>query len=188
MTIIHVSTHGFYWDENQAEEKLNEKHMDFLQEMSAVYSEEDRALSRSGLLLSGSKSALDGYKVAQDMEDGILTAREIAKLDFDNVDLVSLSACQTGLGDLMSSEGVFGLQRGFKKAGAKSILMTLWEVDDVATRLFMTEFYRLFLSTGNKLQALKGAQQYLRNYQDEEKRKCYNNPKYWAAFILLDAN
>lgn len=188
MTIIHVSTHGFYWDENQAEEKLNEKHMDFLQEMSAVYSEEDRALSRSGLLLSGSKSALDGYEVAQDMEDGILTAREIAKLDFDNVDLVSLSACQTGLGDLMSSEGVFGLQRGFKKAGAKSILMTLWEVDDVATRLFMTEFYRLFLSTGNKLLALKGAQQYLRNYQDEEKRKCYNNPKYWAAFILLDAN
>ena len=188
INILHISTHGFYWNEGVAEKRQNERHMAFLQNLSAVYSQEDRSLSRSGLLMSGSKWAVDGNEVGQGIEDGILTAREIAKLDLDNVSLVSLSACQTGLGDLMSSEGVFGLQRGFKKAGVKSILMTLWEVDDVATRLFMTEFYKYYLSTGNKYMALKTAQRYLLNYVDEDGKYCYNNPKYWAAFVLLDAN
>ena len=98
-----------------------------------------------------------------------------------------MSACQTGLGELSSSEGVFGLQRGFKKAGVKSILMSLWDVNDESTRIFMIEFYKIYLSTGNKFSALKAAQNYLRNYMNEKGEICYDKPKFWAAFILLDA-
>ena len=186
INILHISTHGFYWDEIKAAENNKKNQMSFLKEMS-IYSKEDKALSRSGLLFSGSKWAMDGNKVAEDEEDGIATAREIADLDFRKTDLVSLSACQTGLGELSSSEGVFGLQRGFKKAGVKSILMSLWDVNDESTRIFMIEFYKIYLSTGNKFSALKAAQNYLRNYMNEKGEICYDKPKFWAAFILLDA-
>ena len=90
-----------------------------------------------------------------------------------------LSACQTALGDVVQGEGVFGLQRGFKKAGAQSILMSLWEVDDKVTHIFMTEFYRAWTSGMTKTAALKSA-------QSKVKSK-YPDPRHWAAFILLDA-
>jgi CHAT domain-containing protein len=96
--------------------------------------------------------------------------------------LVVLSACQTGLGDISQGEGVFGLQRGFKKAGANSILMSLWEVDDKATQILMTQFYKNWLSGQSKHQSLLSAQKFLRETEGGK----YNEPKYWAAFILLD--
>ena len=85
------------------------------------------------------------------------------------------------------------LQRGFKKAGAKTLLMTLWKVDDKATSLLMSEFYRNLVSGESTYNALGKAQKYLRNYEIETndangKRKIYSDPHYWAAFILLDAN
>lgn len=94
------------------------------------------------------------------MEDGILTAKELSRLDFRGLDLVVLSACQMGLGDI-TSEGVFGLQRGFKKAGAQTLLMSLWKVDDTATLLLMTEFYNKLINGNSKKQSLYKAQQYL---------------------------
>jgi CHAT domain-containing protein len=112
-----------------------------------------------------------------------LTAKEIADVDLRGLDLVVLSACQTGLGDIAQGEGVFGLQRGFKKAGAKSILMSLWEVDDKATQILMTQFYKNLLSGQSKRQSLLSAQKYLREVDGGR----YDEPKYWAAFVLLDA-
>ncbi len=100
-------------------------------------------------------------------------------MDFRGMDLIALSACQTAQGDI-TGDGVFGLQRGFKKAGANSILMSLWKVDDEATCLLMTEFYRNWLDGKSKHDALKAAKQAVRSHPGWE------NPRYWAAFILLD--
>ena len=127
-------------------------------------------------------------------------------LDLRGVDLLVLSACQTGLGKI-TGDGVFGLQRGFKKAGANAILMSLWKVDDRATRLLMTHFYNYLMDGVGKHEALRRAQQALRTTEVEvetrmssrhaitsrQKRarktaskRIYDDPYYWAAFILLD--
>lgn len=114
------------------------------------------------------------------MEDGVLTAREIEELDLRGLDLITLSACETGNG-AVSGDGVFGLQRGFKKAGAKSILMSLWKVNDKATCVLMSEFYRNWANGTNMHDALEIAKRKVRE------TKGWEDPIYWAAFILLDA-
>jgi len=136
--------------------------------------------------MAGANHILEGDTLPDNVEDGILTAKEIAGVDLHGLDLVVLSACQTGLGDISQGEGVFGLQRGFKKAGANSILMSLWEVDDKATQILMTQFYKNLLSGQSKHQSLLNAQKNLREYRNANGEQCYNSPKYWAAFILLD--
>jgi len=178
ISTLHIATHGFYFNEDES------SFYDFFRDMN-IKVKRGKGIStllRSGLMLSGGQHAwLHGRKdIPQDKEDGILLASEISLLDFHNVDLVTLSACQTGLGDI-SDDGVMGLQRGFKRAGVNSILMTLWPVNDDATRLLMGEFYRNLVSGQTKLQSLHLAQKYLRESNVE-----YNNPYYWAAFILLD--
>lgn len=188
INLLHIATHGFYWSPEKAHWMKHDKA--FLNQNDNT-SIEDKALSRSGLLLSGANHALNGTMM-QTINDGILTAKELANIDFRKLRLAVLSACQTGLGDI-TGEGVFGLQRGFKKAGAKTLLMTLWKVDDKATSLLMSEFYRNLVSGESTYNALGKAQKYLRNYEIETndangKRKIYSDPHYWAAFILLDAN
>jgi len=175
---LHIATHGFYYTKKEADNT----NYDFLHLNNYMASAEDKALTRSGLILSGANHILEGDTLPDNVEDGILTAKEIADVDLRGLDLVVLSACQTGLGDISQGEGVFGLQRGFKKAGANSILMSLWEVDDKATQLLMTQFYRNLLAGQSKRQSLLSAQKYLR----EVEGGIYNEPKYWAAFILLD--
>ena len=175
---LHLATHGFYYTPEEADYIQ----YDFFQINDYIASDEDKALSRSGLILSGANHLLEGEELPVDAEDGILTAKEIAQMDLRGLDLVVLSACQTGLGDIAQSEGVFGLQRGFKKAGANSILMSLWEVDDRATQILMTQFYKRLLAEENKCLALKAAQQFLRKVDGGK----YDAPQYWAAFILLD--
>jgi len=176
---LHISTHGFYYTQEDADNA----HYKFMLIDNNMVSAEDKALIRSGLVMSGANHILEDEKLPDNVEDGILTAKEIADVDLHGLDLVVLSACQTGLGDIAQGEGVFGLQRGFKKAGANSILMSLWEVDDKATQILMTQFYRNLLSGHSKRQSLLSAQKYLR----EVDGGTYNAPKYWAAFILLDA-
>ena len=174
---LHIATHGFYY----TPEESDNIGYDFLlpnDQMSA----EDKSLSRSGLLMSGANHILDGDSIPENVEDGILTAKEIADVDLRGLDMVVLSACQTGLGDISQGEGVFGLQRGFKKAGANSILMSLWEVNDEATQILMTQFYKNLVSGQSKRQSLHYAQKYLREYNNGR----VDEPKYWAAFILLD--
>ena len=110
-------------------------------------------------------------------EDGFLTLSEIYGLKL-NADLVTLSACKTGLGQRIPGEGVIGLSRAFIDAGSQAVLVSLWEVDDHSTALFMEEFYRLLAQGINKVEALAKAKEYLR-------QKGYENPFFWAAFILI---
>jgi CHAT domain-containing protein len=131
--MIHLSTHGFYVPKYRRSNLTKVT-------LNPFNSLDEQSLSRSGLLLAGANKAVKLKEISG--EDGILTAKEIARLDLSGVELVTLSACETALGDL-SGEGVFCLQRGFKKAGAKTMIMSLWRVDDTATRLLMTCFYDL---------------------------------------------
>lgn len=175
--ILHIATHGFYWTEEDA--KQHDFRFLLMNERKPL--REDKAMTRSGLLLSGCNRALKHETIPEQIEDGILTAEEISKLDLRGLDLVILSACQTGLGDIISGEGVFGLQRGFKKAGAKTIIMSLWKVDDDATNLLMKEFYKNYCSGKvDKRKSLRLAQKAVRKY------KRFDSPYYWAAFVMLD--
>ena len=183
--LMHIATHGFFLTEEEAKKSwLTSPKMLLMAEnpLKASRPVEDKPMTRSGLLLSGCNHAIQHEQIPESEEDGILTAQEISTLDLRGLDLVVLSACQTGLGDVVSGEGVFGLQRGFKKAGAKTILMSLGKVDDEATRILMVEFYRNLMNGMTKRQSLKDAQQYLRKVDNGK----YDAPKYWASFIMLD--
>ncbi len=155
--ILHLATHGFYWPY----ESLNgQKHID---QYSVQYLNDP--LNRCGLLFAGSNTALGGHsdRLQKNVQDGILTAREISLLDFSEADIVVLSACETGLGDV-TSEGVFGLQRAFKMAGSQTMLMALWKVNDEATRILMTAFYRNMSKGMSKREAFRNAQLEVKNY------------------------
>lgn len=172
--IAHISTHGFYHKGHAISPSSTYL---VLQEES-----EDKALTRSGLLFAGASNTIQSDEVPDGADDGILTAQEISTLDLSSLNMVVLSACQTGQGDI-TGDGVFGLQRGFKKAGVQSILMSLWKVDDEATCLLMTEFYRHWIGEKKtKHYALELAKQTVRSHKDMG----WDDPKYWAAFILLD--
>lgn len=176
VNLMHIATHGFY---QRQEEWQDSTTMTFVRSDD---DDENKALGRSGLFMAGASSWFYGETIPNHVNDGIVTAREIAHLDLTSMNLVVLSACETGLGDI-TGDGVFGLQRGFKKAGVQSVVMSLWKVDDEATRLLMVEFYtNLVVRKQSKLQALVNAQHYLRTYGDGR----YAHPRYWAAFILLD--
>jgi CHAT domain-containing protein len=171
--IIHIATHGFFLPIEESRKNL------FVQMRIGDQPERSGVdpMLRSGLMLSGGNRAWQGDTIPENIEDGVLTAKEISRLDLRGTDLVVLSACETGLGEV-SSEGVFGLQRSFKQAGVKTLLMSLWEVSDQATSYIMTEFYTNLLSGKDKRAAFLDA-----------KRKCkekFPEPQYWAAFIMLD--
>jgi len=185
--VLHIATHGFYYSKQDAEEKEDErdkyKFMLF-DDGNDKADYEDKAMTRSGLLFSGAGTALRGLPLPDNMEDGILTAQELSNMNFEELDLVVLSACQSGLGYINSdSEGIFGLQRGFKLAGANSILMSLWEVPDRATSALMIEFYQDLIRGSSKTDALRQAQDKLRKSTSPD--LC--NPESWAGWILLDA-
>jgi len=174
-SVIHIATHGFAFSEQEV--KQRDQPLAFLNETSADL---DNTLNYSGLLLSGANYALQGNPLPADLDDGILTAREIAQVDLGRVGMVVLSACQTALGEIRD-DGVFGIQRGFKKAGAQSLLMSLWKVSDEATDLMMTRFYEELMRGRSRLEAFKEAQQSVRSDSNT------SAPYYWASFILLDA-
>ena len=159
--LIHLATHGFFLADSEQQENKNI----------------DNPLLRSGLLLSGGNNAWTNKKI-EGVEDGILTADEISRLNLLGAQLVVLSACQTGLGDVKNSEGVFGLQRAFKLAGVETLIMSLWEVDDAATAKLMSIFYTEWLAGKNKQAAFKEAQRQV--------RADYPAPYYWAAFVMMD--
>ena len=182
--VMHIATHGFYFTEAEAQKsqfagtEIELLHDGGLQAGRVV---EQKPMTRSGLLFSGCNRTVRHENVPDEEEDGILTAQEISTLDLRGLDLVVLSACQTGLGDIISGEGVFGLQRGFKKAGAKTIIMSLWNVNDESTMKMMTSFYHHYLEGMSKEEAFHAAQDELRKNSPSQQER----PD-WAAFILLD--
>ena len=172
-SIIHIATHGFYFSKKDL--KQRKQQLVFLNEQTDNI---DNPLNYSGLLLSGANYILKGGRLPDKIEDGVLTANEIAQTDLSKTDLVVLSACQTGVGDIRE-DGVFGIQRGFKKAGVQSLLMSLWSVSDEATDFMMTKFYENLMSGQIKLQAFLSALESMRLSR-------YPSPFYWASFVLLD--
>lgn len=173
--ILHISTHGFFFPDpsNTQSETQN------LQSEEPIFKLSDHPMIRSGLILAGANHAWKTGSPLGNREDGILTAYEISQLDLRNTELVVLSACETGLGHIEGNEGVYGLQRAFKIAGAKTLVMSLWQVPDYQTQELMTAFYEKWLS--GKLpvrQALQAAQKEMRD-------KGYE-PYYWAGFVVVE--
>lgn len=165
--LLHLATHGFYYTPNKAED------VDYLK----GYTD---AMSLSGLVMSGGNAAWLGKQLPKGVLGGILTANDIARLDLSNTDMVVLSACQTGQGKA-TSEGLYGLQRAFKKAGVGTIVMSLWSVSDKITSEFMTTFYERLADTHNawnKRKAFEEAKEII--------RKKHPDPFHWAAFVMLD--
>lgn len=174
-SLLHVATHGFFLPE---ESTSNEKVLGI-----EVSQAKANPLLRSGLMLTDAESAMLSSDYEHDNEtdktdNGILTAYEVLTLDLKDTDLVVLSACETGLGEIKSGEGVYGLQRAFQVAGAESVIMSLWKVSDEATKNLMTYFYSEWMSGKNKNEAFIAAQKRLR--QD------FPEPYYWGAFVLLN--
>ena len=178
--IIHIATHGFYLPTDKAEENDFLKLMPMFIPGSDVQSKLNpikTSMLRSGLVFAGGNRAWKGEKITKDIDDGIATSAEISNISLVGTDLVVLSACETGLGEV-NDEGVFGLQRAFKKAGANTIIMSLWKVNDHITQMMMTSFYGHLLSGKTKRDSFRLAQQEIRTE--------YPNPYQWAAFIMLD--
>lgn len=173
-SIVHVATHGFSIGEhNESDRKKYERIMG----ISRTILDSNADLHYSGLLFSGANNVINGKKLPQGIDDGILTSYEISNLNLGKVDMVVLSACETGLGTI-KEDGVFGLQRGFKKAGVQTLMMSLWEVRDLATRNMMTCFYQSLMEGLSRHEAFKKARSQMRTMKDV--------PYYWASFIMLD--
>lgn len=162
--ILHIATHGFFLKDAPPEQLSSEG-------KSKAISLATNPLLRSGLALAGFNLRKSGD------DDGVLTALEVAGLNLAGTKLVVLSACETGLGDIANGEGVYGLRRALAIAGAESQVITLWLVDDEATKDLMVGYY-------GRLQKNIGRSAALRQVQLEMlKNPQYQRPYYWAAFI-----
>lgn len=165
VTLLHIATHGFFDDKPRNSNK-----------QFGLF-DDDNPLERSGLLTQGGGEVLleatDNYNIA----DGVLTAYEAMNLNFDKTELVVLSACETGRGEIEQGEGVFGLQRSFLVAGADALVMSLFQVSDEVTQKLMVEFYKFWLAGRSKREAFNAAQLTIRNE--------YPDPIYWGAFLMV---
>lgn len=166
--VLHIATHGFFDNDFETELVLN-KHANNM----------DSPLLHAGLYFAGAEETLNNTNLTS-REDGILSAYEAMNLNLTNTELVVLSACETGQGSIRNGEAVYGLQRAFMEAGAKSLIVSLWKVNDAATDQLMTTFYNFWLSGSDKTSAFRQAQR--------ELRKTYSEPYYWGAFILVGAS
>lgn len=154
--VLHFSTHGFYYEPQDSD-------------LPPSLQRYDDAMSLSGIVMSGG-SMKDGI--------GLLTAQEISTCNLANTSIACMASCNSGQGEV-TSEGIYGLQRAFKKAGAATVIMHLWEADDMATKCFMTNFYSdLINGSKDRHKAFK--------YAQDEVRRQYRSPFYWAGFIMVD--
>ncbi|MFT4599880.1 MAG: CHAT domain-containing protein/tetratricopeptide (TPR) repeat protein, partial [Arenicella sp.] len=184
--IMHIATHGFFYeDPNKIKEDM-EKNIVEEEDFSFrgggrgfgvnSFVNNSNPLMRSGLVFAGANDVWSQQKT-DSLDDGVLTAQEVAHVDMRKTELVVLSACETGLGDIKGSEGVYGLQRAFKMAGVKFIIMSLWEVPDTETEEFMTLFYKKLLRLKDIKDAFSETQKDMRQKYD---------PYFWAAFVLVE--
>jgi len=167
-SIVHIATHGYFQadveDASVGVHKENAK---------------NNPLLRSGLLLAGASPTIRGDVMPnlESNDNGVLTAYEAMNLSLDGTDMIILSACETGLGDVRAGEGVYGLQRAFLVAGAKAMVMSLWKVDDAATQALMTNFYTNLAKGIPRSKAFKQAQLQLMTK--------FKEPYYWGAFVMM---
>lgn len=171
-SIIHIATHVFFLKENKPK-----SFSDIAIRGESLFAATEDPLLRSGIILAGANKAWSGEKIPDNIEDGILSAFEISKMDLSNTNLVVLSACETALGDIQGTEGVFGLQRAFKMAGVKNLIVSLWQVPDNETVELMTGFYS---------NIFKGYT--IRNafYEAQKTMRAKYSPYSWAAFVLIE--
>lgn len=175
--IIHIATHGFFLPD--PEEEIKRKHFYGLTDRTEKPDNMNSdPLMRSGLAFAGANNVRTGSPIHPGIDDGILTAYEVANMYLPNTELVVLSACETGLGDIKGSEGVFGLQRAFRIAGADNVLMSLWQIPDYQTYELMNHFYIEWLSGRSIDDAFSNAQDFM-------KTKYPGQPYMWAAFVLV---
>lgn len=168
--LVHIATHGYFL---QDVEKTGSAFGINIENAN------DNPLLRSGVMLAGAASTVSGSRMPNlgSNDNGILTAYEAMNLNLEGTNLIVLSACETGLGDVKAGEGVYGLQRAFLVAGADALIMSLWKVDDAATQQLMTNFYSNWIKLGDKQKAFKQAQLQLMTK--------YKEPYYWGAFVMM---
>ncbi len=166
--ILHISTHGFYLPFNKSNATSSHP--------SSYISSNTNPLFRCGLAFAGVNNYWRTGNTKGYHEDGILTGYEVSQLDLHNVDLVTLSACETGLGDVTNNEGDLGLQRAFKMAGVRNMLVSLWQVPAMQTSELLSLFYSRLLKGKTYSEALRMAELTL--------QKKYP-PYYWAGFVLI---
>jgi len=166
--LLHIATHGFF---SNADDQPAPAAQHAAAAQPAPRASD--ALVRSGLALAGANDAR-----TQSADDGLLTAVEAASLDLTGTELVVLSACDTGMGEVRTGEGVQGLRRAFAMAGASSQVMSLWQVSDEATRELMVGFYRGLIAGKGRSAALRDVQLSMR------RRAARAHPFYWAAFVF----
>lgn len=167
--VLHLATHGFFLSSDAEAMKVPY--------MKRFASQTGSAMMRSGIALAGAEATWKGGTDMPEDNDGILTAAEVSAINLKGTRLVALSACESALGSY-DFEGVHGLTRGFKQAGVKSLLVSLWSVNDKSTAAFMSAFYRNWIDTGDRHDAYRKAVAAVRSE--------FPSPFYWAPFILLD--
>lgn len=173
--IIHIATHGFFFPDPKEHIPTNGT----IETIESKFKISEQPMIRSGIVMAGGNYAWKtGKPYHEGLDDGILTAREISQMNLAQTELVVLSACETGLGDIKGNEGVYGLQRAFKIAGAKYLLMSLWQVPDRETMEFMTTFYSHWLS--EKMSIPEAYHQTQKEMKDR-----FLNPFSWAGFVLI---
>jgi CHAT domain-containing protein len=169
--ILHLATHGYFLKDEEAKELLSQGFD--LQEIEMIPGIGiENPMLRSGIVLAGVNTSL-----REGRDDGMVSAEKILGLRLKGTEIVVLSACETGVGDVRNGEGVFGLKRAFILSGAKTIVMSLWSVPSKETTELMTRFYTLMSEGKTKAEALGKAK------LDMMKKKV--NPFYWGAFILV---
>jgi CHAT domain-containing protein/tetratricopeptide (TPR) repeat protein len=179
--VLHLATHGFFLEDHQFDLNVEEYILRALGRQGGSASSRLRGpgmknpMLRSGLALAGANTFIQHGNPPEDAEDGILTAEDVSGLDLVDTELAVLSACDTGLGEIRTGEGVFGLRRAFVLAGAKTLVMSLWKVPDHQTRELMVAFYERVLAGYPRSEALRVAQL--------EMKKKHSEPFYWGAFI-----
>ena len=170
--VLHIATHGFFLED--IDPGAGEKVFGIEPVRAA-----ENPLLRSGLMFAGADNTVQSIdtKESSDKNDGVLNAYEAMMLDLDHTQLVILSACETGLGEIRNGEGVYGLQRAFQIAGTSTVVISLWQVSDEVTQKLMTGFYKNWLISGDKQKAFTQAQLSI--------KEKYPEPFYWGAFVMV---
>lgn len=175
--ILHLATHGFFLQDQGI---TMEDFVEFDQTFDTgnpgrLSGLPENPMLRSGLALAGANTWLSGGDLPPQAEDALLTGEDVVGLDLLDTELVVLSACDTGLGEIQVGEGVLGLRRAFILAGADTLIMSLWKVPDEQTQELMVEFYRQLIGGKGPAAALRNAQLFM--------KEKYPDPFFWAAFI-----